>query len=66
MTAFYAHFQDYVDAYVGPFESVAACDDHAEFCAARGDGGTYFGAVTKLPADAFVMTPEEDRQFEFA
>jgi hypothetical protein len=66
MTAFYAHFEDFVEAYVGPFETVVQCDAHAKFCAQRGDGAVYHGAVTSLPADAFVLSPQEDYEFEVA
>lgn len=64
MTTLYAHFQDLVDAYVGPFSSQAEVDQHVEFCKARGDGAVLIGTVTEPPADAFTLTPAEDRAYE--
>lgn len=63
MITLYAHFQDLVDAYVGPFSSQAEVDEHVAFCRDRGDGATLIGTVTEPPADAFVMSPAEDRAY---
>lgn len=59
----YAHFQDLVDAYVGPFATNADVLAHVQFCADRGDCAAYLGTVDALPADAFVMSPQEDKEF---
>ena len=59
----YAHFQDLVSAYIGPFRTQAQVDEHIEFCKARGDGAVYLGTCNEPPADAFIMTPEQDRSF---
>ena len=66
---FYAKFEDFITAFIGPFASVAECDEHAAFCKKRGDSSTYFGAVTELPeGDGYLrLTSNQDRfDFEFA
>lgn len=62
---FFAHFQDLVDGYVGPFASPDECNAHAAFCEARGDGATYIGVVTEVPPGEMILTPEEDRSWDF-
>lgn len=57
----FAHFQDLVSGYVGPFDSLEALRDHAAFCKARGDGGELVEVVDAPPPGAMVMTPAEDR-----
>ena len=61
---FYAHMEDFVEAFIGPFETAAQADAHAAMCKARGDGATYHGAVTELPEDAFVIDPASDEMVE--
>lgn len=57
----YAHFQDFVDGYVGPFDTLEALHQHVEFCRQRGDGAAYLGMVEEVPPGEFVITPEADR-----
>ncbi len=56
---FYAHFQDFVDCYVGPFNTVAECDAYAVKAKEESDA-KYFGAIpeAELPTNAFKITPE--------
>lgn len=59
--ALFAHFQDFVDGYVGPFDTLAQVHEHVEFCRKRGDGSAFLGTVEEVPAGEFVITPEADR-----
>lgn len=61
--ALYAHFQDFVDGYVGPFETLAEVHAHVEFCRQRGDGAVFLGTVEEVPAGEFTITAEADRLF---
>ena len=61
----YAHFQDLVDAYVGPFDTEAQIAEHVTFVTARGDGAVFLGIVTEVPAGEFTITPAEDRAFQY-
>ena len=67
MTSIYIHFQDLVDAYVGPFEDASDVDEkvaaHVAFCQKRGDGSAFLGIVSELPADAFVISVADDLAF---
>jgi len=58
----FGHFQDLVDAYVGPFESEEAVREHAKWCKeVRGDGGELIEIVTSVPEGELTLTPAEDR-----
>jgi hypothetical protein len=59
----YAIFEDLARAYVGPFRTQEQIDEHCKFCEGRGDGAVYLGNVNdnEVPADAFTLTPEQDR-----
>lgn len=61
----FAHFQDLVDAYVGPFDNQAQIDEHIKFVEARGDSAAYLGSVTSVPEGEFVMSVAEDRAFTY-
>lgn len=67
VTDYFLHVQDFVDAYIGPFPTADAAQEHYEFTRARGDGAIKIGIITELPPDAYdwvVMTPEEDRNWK--
>jgi len=58
----FGHFQDLVNAYVGPFKSEKAVRAHAKWCKeVRGDGGELIEIVTSVPAGEFTITPAEDK-----
>ena len=59
---YYLHVQDFVDAYIGPFQTSREANMHFLWTIARGDGAALMGISTDAPpADAFVVTPEVDR-----
>lgn len=58
----YAHVEDLVEAYVGPFSTEAEAVSHVERCRARGDCFKLHGFVRNVPAGAFVLSQEEDSQ----
>jgi hypothetical protein len=61
-TKLFGHFQDLVDAYVGPFESEEAVREHAKWAKeVRGDGGELIEIVTSVPEGEFKITPAEDK-----
>jgi len=56
----YAHLQDFVDAYIGPFNTTDEAQSHVDFCVRRGDSAKLIGFVEELPVDAFVVAPSDD------
>lgn len=60
----YIHFQDFVDAWVGPFQSLQEVQDHLAFVSARGDSAVVMGFPAEPPEDAdMVLTPTSDREW---
>lgn len=62
-TAHYLHVQDLIDAYIGPFPTEQAAQEHFEWCTkTRGDGAVLVKISTEVPpADAIlILTPDED------
>ena len=58
----FAHLQDFVSCYVGPFDAREALDTHVKWCKeVRGDSAELMEVVEALPAGAFTMTPEADK-----
>lgn len=60
--SYFAHVQDFVDAYVGPFATTAECDAHVAATSALGASFDHIANVTDdaLPADAFTILPADD------
>jgi hypothetical protein len=64
----YLHVQDFVNAYIGPFATPAAAQEHYNWCRdVRGDSAALMGILTELPDQAdpemagMVMSPEQDK-----
>lgn len=59
--SYFAHVQDFVDAYVGPFATTAECDAHVAATSALGASFDHIANVTDdaLPADAFTILPAD-------
>ncbi len=63
----YCHFQDFVDAFVGPFDTEQAALEHAFWCKYTRNDGADLIALVPAPCGHFaenVMTPEEDRAYD--
>jgi hypothetical protein len=65
---FYLHVQDFVNAYIGPFDTTDAAQEHYRWTKeVRGDGAALMGVLTELPDQAdpeaagLVITPEQDK-----
>jgi hypothetical protein len=63
----FAHVEDFVEAFIGPFPSVTDAKAHvqmtADLLAAHGGhGATYHGAICRdhFPADPFIIDPADD------
>jgi len=73
MTRTYIHFQDFVDAWVGPFGNKAEVDAHIAFCKERGDAADVVAVeeltdkqVVDMLADGeMILTADEDRRQVF-
>lgn len=65
---YYLHVQDFVDAYIGPFDTEKAADEHYTWCQTeRHDSAVKIGISTNLPPKykfALVLTPEEDKNWK--
>ena len=67
----YLHVQDFVNAYIGPFETEADAEAHYRWTKdVRGDGATKMGILTEVPdltnPDTYglVLTPEQDKNWD--
>ena len=59
----FLHVQDFVDAYVGPFETEEAARAHFAWVAdTLHASAVLIDIVEVLPENAFVLTPEQDKQ----
>lgn len=62
----YLHVQDFVDAYIGPFDTPEAAQEHYRFTKERGDGAVMIAILPELPdlndpeTAGMVITPKED------
>jgi hypothetical protein len=67
----YLHVQDFVNAYIGPFATEEAAEEHYRWTKdVRGDGAVKMGILTKLPDlddpehYGMVITPEQDKNWD--
>jgi hypothetical protein len=68
---YYLHVQDFVDAFIGPFPTTDAAQEHYRWTKeVRGDGAVMMGILTECPdVDApgmcgIVLTPEQDKAWD--
>ncbi len=66
ITMYYLHVQDFVDAYIGPFPTAEAAEEHYLWTRnVRGDGAVKVDISTNTPPEGeMVMTPEADKAWK--
>lgn len=65
-TEYFLHVQDFVDAYIGPFATEEAAEEHYRWQKeVRGDGAMKIGISTDLPPFGdMIVTPEHDKSWD--
>lgn len=67
--SFWLHVQDLVDAYIGPFPTATAANDHFQWQQAQGDSAIMLGiSQEEPPADGgpcgIILSPGQDLAFD--
>jgi hypothetical protein len=62
---YFAHLEDFVSCYVGPFDTLSALHAHVQWCQeVRGDAAELIEIVLTVPAGEDTITPEVDKAFD--